>query len=192
MTQIATTTYWENNGKYQLEAERLNELMPMENNTAGSLPAFDAFIDAAKWYHDLFNNGLCNLDNCFAIRTESIDTLAATDKTSPWPKLRARLVELKEEEDALCDFCEGGEECQCGYDEMVGDCGGCEDCGGEGCNLYDHGYCKCTCECTGAYVDISTWEHDFELLIDWVIPLAYVEIESHVKSVCSSIEHLLS
>lgn len=56
-------TYWENEGRHQLLADRLQKLIPLEGacpDAEGRNRHLDRFRRAANCYYDLYNNGLCN------------------------------------------------------------------------------------------------------------------------------------
>jgi hypothetical protein len=51
-------TYWNDNGRFQREANALAKLVPSEGPVKGS-PALERFRVASNCYYDLYNNGLC-------------------------------------------------------------------------------------------------------------------------------------
>lgn len=53
-------TYWNKNGKYQKEYNKLWELVPNKGYTDNKY--INALIAISKWYYDLYNNGCCNED----------------------------------------------------------------------------------------------------------------------------------
>lgn len=54
-------TYWNNNGKYEATAAKLQALLPREGEMAGeNNKALEKFRQAVNCYYDLYNNGLCN------------------------------------------------------------------------------------------------------------------------------------
>lgn len=55
-------TYWDNDGKYQRAADRLQELIPSEGSVENPFKnkALEKFRKAANAYYDLYNNGGCN------------------------------------------------------------------------------------------------------------------------------------
>ena len=55
-------TYWNNNGKYEDFAQKLNDLVPDEGEVPNKRknPALEKFRKASNCYYDLYNNGLWN------------------------------------------------------------------------------------------------------------------------------------
>ena len=55
-------TYWNNKGKYQKFADRLDKFIPIEGSVPDTKnnPALEKYRIACGCYYDLFNNGLCN------------------------------------------------------------------------------------------------------------------------------------
>lgn len=67
-------TYWNSNGKYQLEADELTSLVPIEGSVKGTGPfsrMLEAFRIISNIYHDYYNNGGGNLVD--AIEEECYD-----------------------------------------------------------------------------------------------------------------------
>ena len=87
-----TNTYWNNNGKYQELADRLQRLIPVSGTviTPRANPALETFRKAANAYYDLYNNGLCNRSRSFSrlFRIRVGDHMDA--KTRPLPSRFAR------------------------------------------------------------------------------------------------------
>lgn len=55
--------YWNDNGKYQNELERLNKLTPSWGKTTN--PYLDLFLVSSGLYYDVYNNGGCNIRDCY-------------------------------------------------------------------------------------------------------------------------------
>jgi hypothetical protein len=55
-------TYWNNKGKYQALANKLDKLIPSEGSVSNPTKnkALEKYRRACNAYYDLFNNGLCN------------------------------------------------------------------------------------------------------------------------------------
>jgi len=60
--------YWNRDGKYQEEADRLNALMPSWGMTDNQY--MNLFILASKVYYDVYNNGGCNLKDNYPQKIE--------------------------------------------------------------------------------------------------------------------------
>ncbi|HDR7922350.1 hypothetical protein J0794_27180 [Bacillus paranthracis] len=56
-------TYWNRNGKYQKELDKLDGLMPNIGMTSNQY--MNLFITASSVYYDVYNNGGCNLADCY-------------------------------------------------------------------------------------------------------------------------------
>lgn len=71
-------TYWNSNGRYQVIADRLRELIPVEGSVAQPRKnkALERFRVASNCYYDLYNNGLCN-------RTAQFNHVFKTSAKSP-------------------------------------------------------------------------------------------------------------
>lgn len=54
-------TYWNHNGKYQSESDKIEELVPHMGMTSNAY--LNLFITASNLYYDEYNNGSCNFDN---------------------------------------------------------------------------------------------------------------------------------
>jgi len=57
------STYWENKGLYQAEADALEKLLPIFGEVPDNKMAnkyLEKFRKAVNCYYDLYNNGLCN------------------------------------------------------------------------------------------------------------------------------------
>ena len=63
-----TNTYWNNNGKHQELADRLQRLIPVSGTVImpRANPALETFRKAANAYYDLYNNGLWNRARSFS------------------------------------------------------------------------------------------------------------------------------
>jgi len=60
-------TYWNNSGKYQAIADRLQELIPAQGEIKGSKNKhLERYRKAVNAYYDLYNNGLCNRAQSFS------------------------------------------------------------------------------------------------------------------------------
>lgn len=61
-------TYWNNAGKYQELADRLQRLIPVSGTVImpRANPALETFRKAANAYYDLYNNGLWNRARSFS------------------------------------------------------------------------------------------------------------------------------
>lgn len=59
---MRTDTYWNNAGKHQEQATKLNELVPTQGSVKHPKKnkALEKFRKAQNCYYDLYNNGLCN------------------------------------------------------------------------------------------------------------------------------------
>lgn len=60
---MKTTTYWENNGRFQALADKLQKLIPASGPCADAKTKnkhLERFRRAVNCYYDLNNNGLCN------------------------------------------------------------------------------------------------------------------------------------
>lgn len=55
--------YWNDNGKYQNELERLNKLMPSWGKTSN--PYVNLFLTSSNLYYDVYNNGGGNIKDCY-------------------------------------------------------------------------------------------------------------------------------
>lgn len=62
-------TYWNNSGKYQSEVDRINELMPSWGRTNN--PYLNLFLTASSLYYDVYNNGGCNIKDCYVKNIET-------------------------------------------------------------------------------------------------------------------------
>ncbi|MDX5808477.1 MULTISPECIES: hypothetical protein [Bacillus cereus group] len=56
-------TYWNSNGNHQEELNRINSLKPSWGMTTNK--HMNLFITASKVYYDVYNNGGCNLSDCY-------------------------------------------------------------------------------------------------------------------------------
>lgn len=56
-------TYWNEKGKFQKEADTILNLMPNVGKTSN--PFLNLFITATGLYYDVYNNGGCNIRECF-------------------------------------------------------------------------------------------------------------------------------
>lgn len=61
-------TYWNNKGKYEEFAQKLQALIPFEGQVAQPRKnkKLEKFRKAVNCYYDLYNNGLCNRATSFA------------------------------------------------------------------------------------------------------------------------------
>lgn len=56
-------TYWNNEGKFQDEANRISELIPSWGKTENKY--LDLYITASGVYYDMYNNGGCNIRDSY-------------------------------------------------------------------------------------------------------------------------------
>lgn len=56
-------TYWNSLGRYQEESDRIGELMPSRGKTDNKY--MNLFLVASKLYYDVYNNGGCNIKDCY-------------------------------------------------------------------------------------------------------------------------------
>lgn len=61
-------TYWNNNGKYEDFAQKLQNLIPSEGQVLNPRKnkKLEKFRKAVNCYYDLYNNGLCNRASSFS------------------------------------------------------------------------------------------------------------------------------
>ncbi len=59
---MTTTSYWNNTGRFQNVADKLQEMLPASGEVEDpkNNPALEKFRKAVNVYYDVFNNGLCN------------------------------------------------------------------------------------------------------------------------------------
>lgn len=61
--------YWNESGKYQSEVERISNLKPSWGRTDNAY--MNLYLVATNLYYDVYNNGGCNIKDCYA---KDIDT----------------------------------------------------------------------------------------------------------------------
>lgn len=85
-------TYWDNNGKHQEEADKIDSLMPDFDYTDNEY--MNLYIAASKIYHDIYNNGGGNIEDCY--------TDDFYDRIHPY--IKASLSRLQDEKEYLENF----------------------------------------------------------------------------------------
>lgn len=63
-------TYWNGNGKYQQFVDQTNKIMPDYGDTTN--PNMNLFIYISKLYYDCYNNGGCNIVDCYLDRVDAL------------------------------------------------------------------------------------------------------------------------
>ncbi len=74
--------YWNNSGRYQEVANKLNELIPVEGSVENPRKnkALEKYRNASNCYYDLYNNGLCNRVSEF----RKVFDIASSMYKQPW------------------------------------------------------------------------------------------------------------
>lgn len=70
MCKNSHKTYWNNNGKYQQFVTETNKIMPDYGDTSNLY--MNLFIGISKLYYDCYNNGGCNIFDCYMDKVEKI------------------------------------------------------------------------------------------------------------------------